>query len=512
MPAGQEYIASGGDTTILDVYPWSSTSGFGARLSDPASMPAGISYGIDINQTGSLIAATDGTSASQNVYPLTSIIGTQFSKPAITAPTDLDVKFSPASTEIVGSGSSSPFLHAWAWSSGWGTKFSNPSSVPTQYAKNIAFSPNGNFLAVNNTTLRYPAAYGWSSSGFGTRYTTGSTQLPTSTTQYSIDFSPTSDAVAVGFSRSPYFYVFRFSGSGYGTRYTSAATLPGSLTTDFIWCLKFAPNNAYIALGGSASPYVYIYGWSYAGGIGTKVSNPSDIPSVYPSSVGWSADSDAVSFGPYFTYPFTAGAFGTRYATPGTPGSGGDVAFGLQASAAAAYSLTANVGSFSLTNNSANTILGRSISSNVTNVSGSGQNALLKKTTVSVASVTNVSCSGQNVLLKKTTVSVASVTNVSCSGQNAELSRSSAVSASAYQMRMANLALLNVDANGNYIDKKTAPISAMLSSRVDNLILPNQTNLNSVGYPTLKTYLYLEASQGFILSHINQSQIITVKN
>jgi hypothetical protein len=76
---------------------------------------------------------------------------------------------------------------------------------------------------------------------------------------------------------------------------------------------------------------------------------------------------------------------------------------------------------------------------------------------------------------------------------------------------MANMALLNVDANGNYIDKKTAPISAMISSRMDNLILPNQNNLNSVGYPTLKTYLYLEASQGFILSHINQSQIITVK-
>ena len=467
MPAGQEYFASGGNTTILDVYPWSSASGFGARLSDPASMPFGIPSGLDINKTGSLIAATDDTSAAQNVYPLTNVIGTRFAKPAATAPLYLDVKFSPASTEIVGSDSSSPYLHAWAWSSGWGTKFSNPVNLPTQYAKNIAFSPNGNFIAVNNTTLRYPSAYGWSTSGFGTRYSTGSTQLPTSTTQYSIDFSPTSDAVAVGFSRSPYFYVFRFSGSGYGTRYSSAATLPGSTTSHFIWCAKFSPDNAYIALGGNASPYVHIYGWSYASGIGTKVSNPSEFPDNYPTSIAWSANSDAVAFGwaSYFTYQFTGGAFGTRYATPGSPGSGGGVAFGLQASAAAAFSLTANVSSFSLTNNSANLIKGRSISANVG----------------------NISCSGQNVLLNKTTIAVASVG----------------------QTRIAFMALKNVDANGNYLDKNTASLSDILSSRLDLIILPNSANTSTQGYPTLKSYLALEAAQGYVLSHMTQSQIIT---
>ena len=71
------------------------------------------------------------------------------------------------------------------------------------------------------------------------------------------------------------------------------------------------------------------------------------------------------------------------------------------------------------------------------------------------------------------------------------------------------MALKNVDANGNYLDKNTASLSDILSSRLEQIILPNSANASTQGYPTLKSYLALEAAQGYVLSHMTQSQIIT---
>ena len=468
-----EFIAAGCESTILDVYPWSTATGFGARLSNPVSMPSSLPYGVHINSTASLIAATDESSAGQNVYPLTSVIGTRFAKPIGLNTTEFDIQFNPASTQIAASGSYSPYIHAWPWSSGFGGKYSNPSPIPSQYVKNIQFSPNGNFLAANLNTGRAPIAYAWTASGFSTRYTAASTSLPSGTTQYGLDFSPSSNAVAVGHSRSPYATIYPFSGSGFGTKYSNPGTLPGIFGDDLIWCIKFSPDGAYVAMGASSSPFVYIYSWSVSGW-GTKLSNPSVMPNIYPSSCSWASDSASVAFNaadsydmpnPLYVYQFS-GSFGVRYSNPVVApiGGGGDLAFGLQ-SAAAAFTLTASVSSFTLTRNSANLIKGRSISANVA----------------------NISCSGQNVLLNKTTIAVASVG----------------------QTRIAYMALKNVDANGNYVDKNTASLSDILSSRLELIILPNSANASTQGYPTLKSYLALEAAQGYVLSHMTQSQIIT---
>jgi hypothetical protein len=492
-------VASGNeDVSILDVYSWSSLLGFGARLSNPTSMPANRPNGVHINKTGSLLAATDDGDSGQNVYPLTSIIGTRFTKPTALV-TRSDIQFSPESTAIIASDIISPYIHAWAWSEGFGAKYSNPSVLPTAQGKNIAFSPNGNFITATGYSLRYPIAYGWSLSGFGTRYTGPFSMLPTSTNQYGIDVAPDNGAVAVAHVGSPYVTAVRFSASGFGTRYTFPSTVPSSGSSSYANCVRFSPDGAYIAVGTQSSPYAHIYNWTTGGGFGVKLSAPSPTPPNVPASCAWGYDTGCIAFNsnpstgypvPLHIYRF-AGSFGSRYSDPAIlpANGGGGLSFGIQAAAAVDIPLTADVISL--------TLIGMAVT--------------LKKSYVLTGNVRSISYSGQNALLKKTAVTVASVTNISCSGQNAVLSRSSEVSASAYQTRMANMALLNVDANGNYIDKKTAPISAMISSRMDNLILPNQNNLNSVGYPTLKTYLYLEASQGFILSHINQSQIITVK-
>ena len=74
---------------------------------------------------------------------------------------------------------SSPYITAYPWSgSGFGTKYANPSTLPTGTGNGVAFSPDNSAIAVAHLASPFITAYPWSSSGFGTKYANPST-LPT---------------------------------------------------------------------------------------------------------------------------------------------------------------------------------------------------------------------------------------------------------------------------------------------------------------------------------------------
>ncbi|MGH8500820.1 MAG: hypothetical protein ACRERV_18700, partial [Methylococcales bacterium] len=98
------------DTTpFVAAYAWSS-SGFGTKYANMATLPNGLTSGIAFNRTP---GATDDhiAAADQN-----------------------------AGVAV--------FINAWKFrtSTGWGTKFSNPATLPTSFGRNVAFSPNHNAL------------------------------------------------------------------------------------------------------------------------------------------------------------------------------------------------------------------------------------------------------------------------------------------------------------------------------------------------------------------------------
>ena len=70
----------------------------------------------------------------------------------------------------------SPFVTAYPWSSGFGTKYTNPGTLPAGTGRSVAFSAND--IAIAHDTSPRVTAYPWSS-GFGTKYTNPGT-LPTS--------------------------------------------------------------------------------------------------------------------------------------------------------------------------------------------------------------------------------------------------------------------------------------------------------------------------------------------
>lgn len=73
------------------------------------------------------------------------------------------------------------------------------------------------------------------------------------------------------------------------------------------------------------------------------------------------------------------------------------------------------------------------------------------------------------------------------------------------------LGLFTVDINGARIDKSGsgASINTMKSTSMEFLVIPDASVPNSSGYPTMKNYIQLEASNNFVVSHIDQSIIIT---
>ena len=122
---------------------------------------------------------------------------------------------------------SSPCIIAYPSNTlGFGTKFTDPATLPTGSGRGVAFSPAGNAIAVAHDTTPFITAYPWSVAGFGAKYANPAT-LPTGLGATGVAFSPAGDAIAVTHAGSPQITAYPWSvGSGFGTKYTNPATLP----------------------------------------------------------------------------------------------------------------------------------------------------------------------------------------------------------------------------------------------------------------------------------------------
>jgi hypothetical protein len=232
--------------------------------------------------------------------------------------------------QIATANSGSPYVNAYAWSSGtgFGAKYANPATVPTGYSNSVAFAPAGNALAVAHEVTPFVTAYPWTSAGFGTKYTNPATLA---TNSYGVAFSPTSDAIALAHAGSPNITAYPWSsGAGFGTKYANPATLP----TGVGYGVAFSPTNNAIAVAHFTSPFITAYPWSSSTGFGTKYTNPATLPASTGRGVTFSPAGDAIAVAhattPFVTvYPWSASGFGTKYTNPATlpTGQGLSVAF-----------------------------------------------------------------------------------------------------------------------------------------------------------------------------------------
>jgi hypothetical protein len=321
---------------FVTAYPWSS-SGFGTKYSNPATLPAGNGNGVAFSPSGDAIAVAHDTTPFVTAYPWSSAgFGTKYANPATLPPSGGNgVAFSGAGDSIAVSSFSSPYVTAYPWNSstGFGTKYADPATLPAGFGMGVRFSPAGNAIAVVHFTSPYVTAYPWNSStGFGVKYADPAT-TPTGIGS-DVAFSPAGNAIAVAHSNSPAVSAYPWNSStGFGVKYTDPATLPAGNG----YGVAFSPSGDAIAVANSSSPYITAYPWS-GSGFGTKYTDPATLPTGVGNKVAFSALGDAIAVAhqnsPYVTaYPLSSSGFGTKYANPVTlpTGNGIGVAFTVSA-------------------------------------------------------------------------------------------------------------------------------------------------------------------------------------
>ena len=251
----------------------------------------------------------------------------------------------PAATSFLAVGhETSPYVSVYPFSSGLGTKYANPATLPQGNVRRLTFNSTGSVLALAvESSFSYGGAsksimaFPWSSSGFGTIYSDPSV-LPiveaNSPEGYSIAFNSAGTAIVLGVSYSGVgsrATAWTWSNaSGFGTKYGNPAAPTGGVQ---VQAAKFNPADSSLVLGiNSSSLGISAYRWTNATGWGNKYTNPSV---ATPYGISFNNSGNAIvssrTTTPYINgWPFSdSTGFGTKYGNPATlpPSSGRGIAF-----------------------------------------------------------------------------------------------------------------------------------------------------------------------------------------
>ena len=298
----QDYIVASGTATIagpdvaprLTAFPFSYDTGFGTEYTTPVGLQSSgtnggkCAFGESSAVAGIAYGPSSGSTGTMNTWPFSGAgWGTKYSQPT-TAPTmssgaAYNHMVSPGLVGV--GGGTSPYINVYAFSNttGYGTRYSNPGTLPSTVVQMISFRTQATTALAGcwQTTSPYVRVWQWAS-GFSTAYAAPAT-LPTGTTN-SIRFNSAGDTVLISMNASPYVAAYSWtSGSGWGTRYTPT-TLPTGSATDASW----RPGDNAIAVSHSTTPFLSVYPWT--GSFGSKYADPATTPGSAPGSTNWNYD------------------------------------------------------------------------------------------------------------------------------------------------------------------------------------------------------------------------------
>jgi hypothetical protein len=312
------YLAVSHDTSPnISTYPWS-PSGFGTKYADPASLPNTGTRGVNFSRQGNYLGFTrfiggavgsfynwssagfgsaissdirgyysmefspddknivtnDNSSPYIYVYPWSSSgSGTKYADPATLPGSDGSyVAWSNTGQGLVMSLRTNPFINGWAWSNGFGTKFAQPTLLPGTSSLAVSFSAfdNSKFAFAGYFPIVYPYS---DSEGFGTRQINQSVAF-----LRGISFHPSTNYVAYTTSPNTYVGAMRYTGSGFGTTFSTPSPVPsGQAQNQGGKQITFSQNGYQVATAHPNSPYVTAYSWDDSG-FGSKFSDPSTAP------------------------------------------------------------------------------------------------------------------------------------------------------------------------------------------------------------------------------------------
>ena len=275
--------------------------------------------------SGGQVAIGHTTSPYVTAYPFdpSTGFGTKFTNPtSLPRSTGNAVKFSPNGSEIAVGTDGTKFQDTYPFSSiGFGTKYADPISDIPGNVNDIAFSPDGDQIWLAHDSSPYVSGYPWSNaSGFGTKYSNPSS-LPAGNGE-GVDVNSNASYLVLGHASSPYAAIYAISGSGFGSKSANPSTLPAGTAKS----AAFSPAGTEVVIGG-ASPYCEA--WAVSGGTwGAQLTDPPVAPYVGVEGIAFSNDGDYIfcahAWSPYISvYAWSASGFGAKVTNPGTLAAGG---------------------------------------------------------------------------------------------------------------------------------------------------------------------------------------------
>jgi len=223
-----------------------------------------------------------------------------------TNPTSLtrSVAFSTDGVYLAVVQSTSPYLNIYKLTAGVYAKLANPATLPTGDSYGVAFSVDGTYLAVAQFVSPYVTIYKRSGDTF-TKLANPST-LPAGNGR-AITFSQSGTYLAIAHSASPFVTIYKRSGDVF-TKIADPSVLPASTGQS----VSFSPDDSKLVVTHTSSPFVTIYNKS--GDVFTKISDPITLPPTDGNASAYRPDGKylAITFtsAPYlFVYRITGDVF-----------------------------------------------------------------------------------------------------------------------------------------------------------------------------------------------------------
>ena len=277
-PDGNYIAASGSSSPYVAAYPWSNSTGFGTKYSDPATTPAGPGQSLGWNTASSVLAVGHQTSPYITAYSWSSSgFGSKFGDPSSLGMTGSEgyvsgiaFKQNDVAVLLTNYQGSTTGLHSYPWanSTGFGTKWTDPTTMLSN-TQDCVFSPQNTHVAIAHKTSPYLSVYAVTNNAWGSKVSDPST-LPNGW-GFAVKFNPAGTAIILGSAEnSPYLHGYSWNGSSFGSKYSN----PTTAMTNTCYDLAFDPNGEDIAAINNGSN-AHVYKFDASTGFGSKYSNPS---------------------------------------------------------------------------------------------------------------------------------------------------------------------------------------------------------------------------------------------
>ena len=309
-------------TPFISAFPWQDGAGFGAKYSNPSTLPEDATGGLAFSPDGTALGvATVAAVTPSNAWAWNNGFGAKYTSPeAGSSSNGWSVAFSPDGQDIAFATGGFPdgaVVYPWNAETGFGAKYADASPFIDSSLGGISFSPDGNNIVVGQSfsLFGFVLAFPWTHGvGFGAKYSNISPALAGACR--ALAFAPAGNAIAFAHQGSPFVSAYPWA-AGFGAKYSNPSTLPASIGR----AVTFSPSGADVVVGHEGSPFVAAYPWDAVTGFGAKYSNPATLPGNTGISLAFSPSGEALLVGsanpsvPFVAaYEWTPGVgFGAKY-------------------------------------------------------------------------------------------------------------------------------------------------------------------------------------------------------